>query len=272
LTKSLFGKMQWQTKGITYRLNGMNESTLPKLLVVMPAHNEAGRIGQVIREIKSALPGADIVVIDDTSMDNTAEEALKAGADVLPHAVNMGYGVSLETAYLYAMRAGYNIVVQMDSDGQHLAREIPLLLEPFNNGKADMVVGSRYGAMGGTITVPFLRKAGHRFFAVLLFILTRRWFSDPTSGFQALNGRALTLLASGVFPCDYPDADVLLMAHLSGLRIAEVPVRMSNREGGVSMHSGWKPIYYGIKMLLSVFVVMLNAPVWRVWEKRLKSL
>lgn len=244
----------------------MRESTSGNVLVIMPAYNEAGRIGRVIRDIRATLPQADIVVVNDASTDGTAEEALGSGADVLSHAVNMGYGVSLETAYLYAMRWRYDRVVQMDGDGQHVAGEIPRLLEPLNAGVADMVVGSRYGAAGGGITVPFIRKAGHRFFSALLFLLTGRRFSDPTSGFQALNRRALSLLASGVFPCDYPDADVLLMAHLSGLRIREVPVMMENRDGGVSMHAGWKPLYYGIKMLLSVFIVLLNIPAWRAWR------
>jgi len=245
---------------------------LAKLLVIMPAHNEAGRIGRVIGEVRATLPEADIVVVNDASVDDTADVALKAGADVLPHAVNMGYGVSLETAYLYAMRKGYEVVVQMDGDGQHIAREIPCLLKPLCGGEADMVVGSRYGEAGGSITVPLIRKVGHRFFAILLFLLTRRWFSDPTSGFQALNRRALELLASGVFPCDYPDADVLLMAHMSGLKIREVPVKMADREGGTSMHDGWKPLYYGIKMLLSVFIVILNTPVWRSWRQRVEPL
>lgn len=250
----------------------MSESTSGKLLVVMPAHNEEGRIGRVIRDIRSTIPGADILVVNDASLDGTAEEALRGGADVVTHAVNMGYGVSLETAYLYAMRKGYGVVVQMDGDGQHLAGEISRLLEPLHGGDADMVVGSRYGATGGSITVPLIRKAGHRFFAIVLWMLTGRWFPDPTSGFQALNRRALQLLASGVFPCDYPDADVLLMAHWSGLRIKEVPVRMADRDGGVSMHAGWKPLYYGVKMLLSLFIVLLNVPVWRAWRKRFNSM
>lgn len=241
-----------------------------RLIVVMPAHNEAGRIGPVIREIRRVLPSSSVVVVDDASLDDTGEEARREGADVLPHAVNMGYGGSLETAYLFALRQGYDVLVQMDGDGQHVAGEIPRLLEPLQQGSADMVIGSRYGGDshgGDGITVPWIRKAGHRFFGGLLFLLTRRWFSDPTSGFQALNRRALEFLASGVFPCDYPDADVVLMAHLAGLRIREVPVRMVNRAGGVSMHSGWKPLYYGMKMLLSVFVVLLDTPRWRVWRR-----
>lgn len=239
------------------------------MLVVIPAHNEAGRIGRVIREVREVLPGADIAVVDDASADTTGAEALREGAGVLPHAVNMGYGASLETAYLYAERRGYDFLVQMDGDGQHVAAEIPRLAAPVLEGTADLAIGSRYGRDAGPgITVPFLRKAGHRFFSLLLFALTGRWFRDPTSGFQAFNRRTLALLGSGVFPCDYPDADVILMAHLSGLRIREIPVRMVNRDGGVSMHSGWKPLYYGFKMLLSVFVVLLNTPKWRAWRAR----
>ncbi len=240
-----------------------------KLLVVIPAHNEAGRIGRVVRDVREVLPGARVAVVDDASTDTTGDEAARCGAEVLPHAVNMGYGASLETAYLYAGRRGYDLLVQMDGDGQHVAAEIPRLLAPVMEGTADMVIGSRYGNEPGKgMSVPALRRIGHRFFSLLLFVLTGRRFRDPTSGFQAFNRRALELLASGVFPCDYPDADVILMAHLAGLRIREIPVRMVGRDGGVSMHSGWKPLYYGCKMLLSVFVVLLNTPRWRAWRAR----
>jgi glycosyltransferase involved in cell wall biosynthesis len=244
----------------------MNETK--RVLVVMPAHNEAGRIGAVIRGVRRALPTADLAVVNDASTDATAREAKAEGAIVLPHAVNMGYGASLETAFLFAVQEGYDAVVQMDADGQHLPGELAALLAPLREGTADIVIGSRYRG-GGDFRTPLLRRCGQLFFGGVLLVLTRRWFSDPTSGFQALNGRALRLFSSGVFPCDYPDADVLLMAHLSGLRICEVAVRMAQRAGGVSIHSGWKPLYYGIKMVLSVFVVMLNAPVWRGWRDRL---
>lgn len=239
-----------------------------RILVVMPAHNEVGRIGAVIRGVKTVLPAADVAVVNDASTDATADEARAAGAMVLTHAVNMGYGASLETAFFFAMQQRYDGVVQMDADGQHLPGELAVLLAPLRAGTADIVIGSRYSG-GGTFQTPWIRRLGQLFFGGILFVLTRRWFADPTSGFQALNGRALRLFSSGVFPCDYPDADVLLMAHLTGLRIREVPVKMASRSGGVSIHSGWKPLYYGIKMLLSVFVVLLNTPVWRGWRGRL---
>jgi glycosyltransferase involved in cell wall biosynthesis len=239
------------------------------MLAAMSAYNESGRIGPVIRGVRAVMPEADVAVINDASTDATAAEAVAAGAMVLPHAVNMGYGASLETAFLFAVRHGYDTVVQMDSDGQHLPEEVPAIVAPLLRGEADIVIGSRYGGRAATLRTPPLRRAGQVFFSAVLFVLTRRWFTDPTSGFQALNGRALQLFASGVFPCDYPDADVLLMAHLAGLRIREVPVNMAARQGGVSIHAGWKPLYYGIKMLLSLFIVLLNVQVWQAWRKRL---
>jgi glycosyltransferase involved in cell wall biosynthesis len=247
----------------------MNESgRAERVLVVMPAHNEAGRIGAVIRGVRLMLPMAAVVVVNDASTDTTAHEAKAEGAIVLSHAVNMGYGASLETAFLFAEEEDYDAVLQMDADGQHLPGELAALLAPLRAGEADVVIGSRYSGGGGYRT-PVIRRVGQLFFGGVLLVLTQRWFTDPTSGFQALNRRAVRLFSSGVFPCDYPDADVLLMAHLAGLRLREVPVKMAQRSGGVSLHAGWKPLYYGIKMLLSVFVVMLNAPVWRGWRERL---
>lgn len=244
---------------------------LQRMVVIIPAKDEQGRIGPVLDSVHRVLPDADRVVISDGSSDATASEAVRSGAIVLPHAVNMGYGASLETGYRYAMRQGYDGLLQMDGDGQHLAEELPRLLAPVQRGEADIAIGTRYGAASSGMTGSTLRRVGQRAFSILLLVLTGRWFTDPTSGFQALGPRALRFFASGVFPCDYPDADVLLMAHLSGLRIVEVPVSMKPRVGGHSMHAGLKPLYYGIKMSLSVLVVLLNMATWRKWRRQLKG-
>jgi glycosyltransferase involved in cell wall biosynthesis len=233
----------------------------------MPARNESGRIGSVIQSVRQVLPGADVVVVNDDSSDTTQAEATDAGATVLPHPVNLGYGAGLETGYTYALREGYEWVLQMDADGQHLAEELPRVLQPLLCGRADIVLGSRFMPGQSAYAAGPIRRLGQRFFGLLLRGLTGRRFTDPTSGFQALNRAAVEFLASGVFPCDYPDADVLLMSHRAGLRIAEVPVRMRTRDGGTSMHSGLKPLYYGIKMLFSLFIVLLNFGVWRAWQR-----
>jgi glycosyltransferase involved in cell wall biosynthesis len=235
-------------------------------VVVLPCFNEAGRIGGVVTGVRRVLPQADVVVVNDASTDGSAAEALSAGATVLTHGCNLGYGAALETGYLYVLERGYRHALQMDGDGQHLPEELGKLLSPLVNGASDLVIGSRYGS-GQTAAANAVRRAGHRVFSLLLFGITGLKFSDPTSGFQGLNRRALRLYASGVLPYDYPDADVILMSRLSGLRIVEVPVRMVPRAGGVSMHSGLKPLYYCAKMLLSMAIVLLNVGAWRRWRR-----
>lgn len=242
-----------------------------RLLVLIPCLNEEGRIGNVILSVREVLPSADVLVIDDASTDCSAAEAGKAGAIVLSHGCKLGYGAALETGYLYAVKNGYDIVLQMDGDGQHLADQLPALLEPIRNGSADLIIGSRYreGSIAGT--TPLLRMIGHKIFSRIIFVLTGLRLKDPTSGFQGLSRQVLELFSSGVFPCDYPDSDVILMASMSGLRIREVPVLMRERTGGTSMHSGFKPVYYGMKMLFSMFIVLLNFHIWHKWRRVLSE-
>jgi hypothetical protein len=235
--------------------------------ILIPCFNEQGRVSAVVSAVRRQLPRARVVVVDDSSSDATALEATNAGALVLAHGCNLGYGAALETGYLHARHANIDIVAQMDGDGQHRADQLPLILQPVMDGSADIVIGSRYGAAGSRMHIPALRRAGHRFFSVLVRLLTGLRLADPTSGFQCMNRRAVDFFASGSFPCDYPDSDVILMAHLAGLRIREVPVIMEDRHGGVSMHAGLMPLYYGIKMLLSMLMVLLNLRVWHRFAK-----
>ena len=244
-----------------------DRQTAGDTLVIMPCYNEQGRIGDVVRAVKAALPSATVLVVDDASADLSAGQAVSAGATVISHGCNLGYGAALETGYLYAIRGHYETVLQMDGDGQHLADQLPILLKPLRTGATDIVIGSRYHDGIDTAESSRLRHAGHKAFAFMLFLLSGVKFSDPTSGFQGLSRRAVALFASGVFPCDYPDSDVILMASMSGLRLLEVPVVMKARAGGKSMHSGLRPLYYCIKMLLSTFIVLLNFPTWHRWQR-----
>lgn len=242
-----------------------------RIIVIMPCYNEEGRVGKVVSSVKENIPSATVLVIDDASSDNSAYEAEKAGAITLRHACNLGYGAALETGYLFASSNGYEIVLQMDSDGQHLAEELPTILQPILKGHADIVLGSRHMRKKTNENMPLLRRLGQYFFSGLIFLITGLKLTDPTSGFQALNRRAIRLFSSGVFPCDYPDSDIIIMAHMAGLQILEVPVAMKARCGGKSMHSGLKPIYYGMKMLLAMFIVLLNVGSWRKWQKILHN-
>lgn len=236
----------------------MPDQSPHRILVVIPCRNEADRIRPVVESVRSVLCNSDIAVVDDESDDDTARIAREAGATLLPLAVNLGYGSALETGYLHALGGGYEIVLQMDGDGQHVAEELPAILEPVARGEADLVIGSRYLGDGVPYEASLARRTGQHLFGLLVRLATGRRFTDPTSGFQALGTRAITLFATGRFPNDYPDADMLLMAHLAGLRMREVPVRMKMRTSGASMHSGPSAWYYVIKMLLSMWIVFLN--------------
>jgi glycosyltransferase involved in cell wall biosynthesis len=234
-----------------------------KVLMVIPAYNEYGRIGEIVRAVKRILPSVKILVVNDCSSDDTGSESVEAGADVVTHLINLGYGAALETGYLYALQYGYEFIVQMDGDGQHLPGEVPQVLAPVLDGSADIVIGSRYLSTANTYKTSFIRKAGQKFFGMILSVITGYKITDPTSGFQCLNRKAFELFSRGQFPHDFPDADVLLMAHYAGFRVKEVPVVMLERMGGVSMHSGLKPLYYIIKMILSIMMVFLSQRRWK---------
>jgi len=228
-----------------------------KILVLIPAYNEGPRIGAVVRRVRETYPQYGVVVVNDGSRDDTARAARAAGAEVVSHPFNMGYGVAIQTGYKYALRHGCEYLVQMDGDGQHDAGCIAQLLAPVVSGEADFVLGSRF--LGDASYEPSLaRRVGMLFFRRLISWLIGQRITDTTSGFQAFNRQVIRYFTTEVFPCDYPDADMLLTLHRAGFRIREVPARMHASSSGKSMHSGWKPLYYMFKMLLSIFVTLLR--------------
>jgi glycosyltransferase involved in cell wall biosynthesis len=230
----------------------MSATQPSRLLVVMPAFNEAKRIRHVVTEVRAQVEG-DVLVVDDGSHDGTAEEAQAGGARVAVHAANLGYGAALQTGYRYALRHGYDAVLQLDADGQHDPASIPPLLAAL--GHADVVVGSRFlGA--GSYRPPLARRAGMWIFGKVATLLSGKRITDPTSGFQAISRDALHFYAHERYPVDYPDADVLAMVARAGLRLVEVPVRMLPSPPGKSMHAGFvKPLYYVFRMSLALGLV-----------------
>jgi hypothetical protein len=230
---------------------------MPKILIIIPAFNEGARIGEVVRRVRETNPDFDIVVIDDGSRDETAQIAREAGAEVVTHPFNMGYGVAIQTGYKYALAHGYDYLVQIDGDGQHDPAFIPNVLAPVMAGETDFALGSRF--LGGDSYEPSAaRRIGMAFFRWLVSRIIGTLITDSTSGYQAFNREVIRYFTTEVFPCDYPDADMLITLHRAGFRIREVPVRMHANLDGRSMHSGWKPLYYMFKMLLSIFVTLLR--------------
>ena len=204
----------------------------PRVLVIIPAYNEGGIIGGVVREVlatagtssspaHSASVVVDVLVVDDGSSDATAREAREAGARVVSLVQNLGYGNALQTAYRVALADRYDFLVQMDGDGQHAPASIPALVAPVLAGECDLALGSR--ALSATpYPMPFARRAGQRLFSALLRIMGGPAIRDITSGFQAMNRRTVELFVSPDYPGDYPDADVLLFLAYRGITVREV--------------------------------------------------
>ncbi|MEZ6187625.1 MAG: glycosyltransferase family 2 protein [Planctomycetota bacterium] len=231
-------------------------------LAIMPAYNESGQITGVIKSLRKAAPEFDILVVDDGSRDHTAAEALAAGAMVVRHPFNMGYGAALQTGYKFAASSPrhYDVLVQLDADGQHDPKYIYPLADRVLSGEVDVCVGSRFLVGGGYIP-PFARRVGMVLFGYIASVVTRRRVTDPTSGYQALGRRVFEYFQLDLFPADYPDADVLILLHRAGFRAEEQPVEMQKNPIGQSMHGGViRPLFYVFKMFLSIFVTLLREP------------
>lgn len=217
-------------------------------------------IGNVVEQIRATELANDyqILVIDDGSTDHSAQEARSAGARVISLVRNLGYGYALRTGYQVAYDEGFDLVVQMDGDGQHSAESIPALMTPVMTGQCDVVIGSR-SLSDVHYPMPWARRQGQRFFSWILHKMSGVRLYDATSGYQVLGRKALALFARGDFPGDYPDTDVLLYLSLHGLKIEEVPAVFRANEKGTSMHNGvLRPAYYIYKMLFSMLVVYLR--------------
>lgn len=230
-------------------------ASIGRLLVLIPAFNEAACIAEVVGGVRATLGAdADMLVVSDGSTDDTAQRARDAGATVIAFPFNVGYGAALKAGYTYALRHGYDVVVQLDGDGQHDPASIPGLLSPIAAGTHKVVIGSRF-LEDGDYRMPWARRVGQKVFAVALRWLSGKQVTDPTSGFQALHRDVLELYTSDAFPADYPDSDVLLLLHYRGVTFCEAPAQFHSARKAASMHAGWRAGYYIYKMVLSMFLV-----------------
>lgn len=232
-----------------------------ELLVVIPAYNEEANVGRVIGRVRACLPQADVLVINDGSRDGTARVAAQAGAKVVNHTYNMGYGAALQTGYKYGRDNGYRRLAQIDADGQHDPIYILEMLNLIEGGEADIVIGSRF-LMENGYRAPLVKRVGMVLFGTVASWVTGQKVSDPTSGYQTMNRKAFCFCAGDVYPSDFADADVLIMFHRAGFRVREVAVRMypsaNKRSRYLNMYSFLTPVYYIFKMSLAVFVSLLR--------------
>lgn len=224
-------------------------------LIVIPAFNEETTIGDVILSIREKEPGMDILVVNDGSSDKTSEMAMIAGAKVIDIPYNIGYGGAIQTGFRFAVDYDYDYVITMDGDGQHDTDSIRSLIDTMERDGADVVIGSRF--LEGNYRMSLARRIGSWLFSKIANVYTGVRITDPTSGFQIYNRKAFSYLSKGDnYPLDYPDVNIIMALHRMKFRLSEAPVRMIRKEGK-SMHSGLKPFFYMLRMILAITLVIL---------------
>ncbi len=169
-----------------------------KILIVLPAFNETGKVGRVVEKIKATGFEGTIVVVDDCSYDDTSGEAEKAGAVVLSHGTNKGVGAAIRTGILYGIKNGYDICTVLSSDDQHEPKEINRVVTPITNDEYDFVQGSRRLKGGHVFNDRPFRKITTQLYSILLSLLVGQRITDGTNGFRAFR--------LSIF--DYPDINI----------------------------------------------------------------
>lgn len=226
------------------------------VLVVLPAYNEQDSIATVVAQVRAAVPGAQVVVVDDGSTDATGDRALEAGARLLALPFNVGVGGALRAGLLLGSREGVAAVVQCDADGQHPAAAIPDLLAELAG--ADIVIGARFAGAGA------YHASGPRWWAMALLarVLSRvhgTRLTDVTSGFRAFGPAAIAVFSEELPPEYLGDTvEALVIAREHRLRVCQVPVEMSPRQAGVASHRPARAALYLARAMLMLVLSLLR--------------
>lgn len=227
-----------------------------KLLILIPAFNEEGAVGSVVKEVREVMGAVPVLVIDDCSEDATRYVARAAGADVLALPYHLGLGGCVQSGYKLAFELGYDYVIRVDGDGQHDPRFIPKILETLEREKCEMVIGSRFLGNDGHHS-GWLRALGIVFFRLMLRPILGKSVRDPTSGFVGVNRTALALFSKS-FPLEYPEIEALVVLQRKRFRFIEVPCKMRQRRAGRTTITALRSLYYPVHVLLGVFVNVLK--------------
>jgi glycosyltransferase involved in cell wall biosynthesis len=231
-------------------------------LVFIPAWNEEDSLPAVLDALHTALPGVDVLVVDDGSTDRTAVVARALGAEVQSLGSNLGLRFGIAAGYRYALEHGYAYCGRVDADGQHPPRELARLLAMVRDGDCDVAVGSRFVAGDGYPAYRYLPSPARRFGTAVLRramkVALGRPFGDATSGLYAVNALALPLLAE-TYTSRAPEVEALVRIADAGLRLEEVPVTMEARASGESKLRGSK----AVKLVLTVAGSLIAAKLVR---------
>lgn len=223
-----------------------------KTLVIIPAFNEQENILNTISDIENHCPDMDYIVINDCSRDDTEKVLRENDRNFLSLPCNLGIGGGVQTGYRFASENGYDIAIQFDGDGQHVAKYLGDLIRPIEAGQADIAIGSRFVKHEGFQSTG-LRRFGISFLSKLINLLCGVKVLDVTSGMRAVNRHFIEVYARE-YAQDYPEPEAIIVAAMKGGRIVEVPVEMRERQGGTSSINPLRSIYYMIKVSLALIL------------------
>lgn len=232
-----------------------------RLLIAIPAHDEAATIGDVVRSTRACLPEADVLVVDDGSRDATAAIVQPLGVTIARHLCNLGYGRAIQTAIMYALANDYDVLVTLDADGQHRPAEVRGALDAFGRSQCDVLIGSRYAKTGSYAYAPRGRRLGMTVFSWLTALVGGQRIYDTTSGLKILRRRAFLPLAAWHFVDFHAEAIVYLLR--LGFRLSEYPISIAERTHGRSMYSPMSVVTYPLTTFLMVVLAIVHAGLTR---------
>ncbi len=230
-----------------------------KVLLIIPAYNEEENILNTCTKISEFSDEIDYIVINDGSKDNTLKILRKNNINYINLINNLGIGGAVQTGYKYAYENGYDIAIQFDGDGQHDVNYVPNICEPIVEGKADMVIGTRYlDKNESQFQSTFMRRLGSNIISFFIKVCTGKKITDPTSGFRAVNKKIIEEFAKE-YPTDYPEPESTVCMLCKNYKVTEVPVSMNERQGGTSSIRFWKSADYMIKVVFTIIIDSINA-------------
>ena len=218
----------------------------PKILVCIPAYNEEKNIASIVRKARNHAD--EVIVCNDGSSDNTAKLAIQEGAWVINHPKNYGYGKTIRTLFQKALERKADIIVTLDSDGQHDPEQIPNIVEPILKNRFDIVIGSRFIANERDVRIPSYRSFGIKTITKFTRQASYKNLTDAQSGFRGYSRHAIetmNLVEDGM----QISTEILLRAGSNKLTITEVPVTINYDVENSSTHNF---MAHGIRILFSV--------------------
>ena len=228
------------------------QPTLQNTLLIIPAFNEEASISTLLDEIEDAVPGMAVLIISDGSSDGTNRVVRASSTLLLDLPCNLGVGGAVQAGFQYAFTHGYDFAVRIDADGQHPPSEITKLMDRMAESSTNMVIGSRF--LGETeYRSTLFRSCGIRALAMFLSVICRKRVTDPTSGFQLIDRKLLTVF-SWCYPSEYPEPEALALIRRQGYECEEVAVSFRARFSGESTMTHWGTLYFTLKVFLALII------------------